>query len=148
MTVQEYIDNNLPFYHITHMATLDSIRERGLLASNNPGSRHGICVVRSMEDDIIAEIIDRQISPFLEARQFYAIIRLLPEKHQIAANEISMDPIDEPIAPMCNYICKESIPIQDDDIVDRDIQSGLWRETITRIIGLTEYQRNPPHINR
>ena len=148
MTVREYVDGNNPFYHITNMDNLNSIREGGLLASSNPGSRHGICVVRSMEDDIINEIIDRQLSTLMEERQSYAIIRLLPKNHDIATNEVSKDPINEVIAPMCNYICKEHIPIQDVDIIKRDIQAGLWRETTTEIIELTEYQREPPHINR
>ena len=61
MTIEEYINRNLPFFHITKMENVDEILRIGLLLSKESGARHGICVVRSEADDIISEIIDCQL---------------------------------------------------------------------------------------
>ena len=150
MTIQEYIDGNNPFYHITNMESLESILNNGLFSSSQSGCRHGICVVRSIAEDIIAEdiiaeIIDRQLQN--TGHETFAIIKLLPSRHHFTAKEVSEDPIDEVIAPMCNYICQECITIQGDDVVKRGIPVGLWRGTNTEIVELTDYLRDPPPIN-
>lgn len=44
MTVQEYIDKNLPFYHITPAINKDGILKDGLHRGKN---YNAICVVRS-----------------------------------------------------------------------------------------------------
>lgn len=145
MTVQEYIDNNLPFYHITNMESLDSVLQEGLLRSRKPGARFGICVVRSDADDIISEIIDCQLQE--DGTELYALISLFPEKHNISAADISRDPINEAIGPMCNYIIKEPILIGEEDIIKRNIPVGLYRERRTEIETLTNYQGAIPPIN-
>lgn len=145
MSIQEYIEADLPFYHLTKMNSLDSILENGLLRSREPGCRFGICVVRSMEDDIISEIIDRQLQQ--TDSDMFALIRILPREKNIIADDVSEDPIDEEISPMCNYICREPIYIEDSDIVRRDIPVGLWSITETEIIQLTGYQCPVPPIN-
>lgn len=145
MTVQEYIDNNLPFYHITNMGSLDSVLQEGLLRSRRSGARFGICVVRSDADDIISEIIDCQLQE--DGTELYALISLFPEKHNISAADISRDPINEAIGPMCNYIIKEPILIGEEDIIKRNIPVGLYRERRTVIETLTNYQGAIPPIN-
>lgn len=145
MTVQEYIDNNLPFYHITNMESLDSVLQEGLLRSRKSGVRFGICVVRSDADDIISEIIDCQLQE--DGTELYALISLFPEKHNISAADISRDPINEAIGPMCNYIIKEPILIGEEDIIKRNIPVGLYRERRTEIETLTNYQGAIPPIN-
>lgn len=69
-------------------------------------------------------------------------------QHNIEPTDVSKDPIDEEIAPMCNYICKEYILIQPDDIVIRAVPVGLWHGTETEILELTDYLREPPPINQ
>ena len=145
MTVQEYIDNNLPFYHITNMESLDSVLHEGLLRSRKSGARLGICVVRSDADDIISEIIDCQLQE--DGTELYALISLFPEKHNISAADISRDPINEAIGPMCNYIIKEPILIGEEDIIKRNIPVGLYCERRTEIETLTNYQGAIPPIN-
>lgn len=101
MTADNYIKHNLPFYHITKMEYLDSILQNGLLRSRITGARFGICVVRSNADDIISEIIDCQLQE--TGKEMYAVIKLLPHDHNISVSDISIDPIDEVISPICNY---------------------------------------------
>lgn len=145
MSIQEYIEANLPFYHLAKMENLDSILTDGLYMSTISGRRHGICVVRSMKDDIISEIIDRQLQE--TGRERFALIELHPREKGITADDVSIDPIDEIISPMCNYICIEPIHIEENDIVRQDISVGLWRSTTSKIVELTDYYCPVPPIN-
>lgn len=145
MTVQEYIDQDFPFYHISNIYNKDNILRDGLFSSNRKDCRHGICVVRSMEDDIISEIIDRQLQN--SANDRFMLIKLQPGAHGIRPTDVSIDPADEVISPMCNFICKEQISIQPNDIIQENLSVGRWRETQTKIQELTNYLRNAPSIN-
>lgn len=146
MSVEEYINQNLPFYHITKMEYIDSVLQTGLLKSRNSGARFGICVVRSDADDIISEIIDCQLQEF--GTELYALISLFPKKHNISVFDVSKDPINEAIGPMCNYIIREPVLIGEEDIVKRNIPVGLYRERTTEIEMLTNYRGAVPSINR
>ena len=146
MTVNEYIDQNLPFYHITNMVSLDSVLKSGLQRSLKPGSRRGICVVRCKNDDIISEIIDRQLQ--CNGSEKFALIELFPNEKNITAADVSKDPIDEAISPICNYICKEPIYVNKENIVKIDIPVGLWHSTTSEVVELTNYSCPIPPINR
>ena len=146
MSVEEYIEANLPFYHLTTMDCLDSILEAGLFRSRKSGCRFGICVVRSMEDDIISEIIDCQLQ--ITGKEKFALIELFPKEMDITADDVSIDPVDDTIAPMCNYICKEPICIERENIIRQNIPVGLWRCTKSGIVKLTDYRCPVPPINR
>ena len=53
MTVQEYIDSNLPFYHITPAENRDGILKDGL----HKGDEYdAVCVVRSDKFSVLYEI--------------------------------------------------------------------------------------------
>ena len=52
MSIDEYISNNLPFYHVTPRINLEHILKQGLKKK-----RYGICVVRSKEKAILNHII-------------------------------------------------------------------------------------------
>lgn len=137
MTVQEYIENDHPFYHITRMNYLCSILEEGLLRNK---TKRGICVVRSDEEDVLYEIIDRQLHTLdVNDLTTFALIRLTPQRHGILASEVIEHPNDEVAAPLYNFIDKKVIKITEDDIVRRDMQIGKWRETKTDVVGLTDY---------
>lgn len=146
MSIEEYIEANLPFYHLTNMDSLDSILEAGLLRSRKPGCRFGICVVRSRTDDIISEIIDCQLQE--TGKERFALIELFPREQDITATDVSIDPINDIIAPMCNYICKEPIYIERINIIRQNIPVGLWRFTNCEIMQLTDYRCPVPPINR
>ena len=139
MTVQGYIENNFPFYHITRMTYLCSILDKGLLRNM---TKRGICVVRSDAEDVIYEISDRQLHTLdVDDITTFALIKLSPQKHGIMASEVIEHPNDEVAAPLYNFIDKEIIRIAEDDIVRRDIPIGKWRETKTEIVELTDYCR-------
>lgn len=78
----------------------------------------------------------------------FALIKLLPHKHNITVCDFSEDPINEPIAPMCNYIIREPVLVGEEDVIKRNIPIGLWRETTTEIETLTDYRGAVPPINR
>lgn len=137
MSVKEYINLDLPFFHITKMDTLDSILNEGLLREKTV---RGICVVRSDADDIISEIIDCQLYTLdVERETKFALIKLTPSKHQIHTDEVIMHPNNEPAAPLYNFINKGKIEIEDDDIIRRDIPIGNFREVRTQVTALTDY---------
>lgn len=146
MSIEEYIEANLPFYHLTNMDSLDSILEAGLLRSRKPGCRFGICVVRSRTDDIISEIIDCQLQE--TGRERFALIEFFPKENGITANDVSIDPVNDVIAPMCNYVCKEPIIITRTNIIRQNILVGLWRFTNCEIVQLTDYRCPVPPINK
>lgn len=137
MSVEEYINQNLPFNHITKMESLDTILAEGLLRHKTV---RGICVVRSDANDIICEIIDRQLYTLdVDRTTMFALIKLTPVKHNIKICEIVEHPNDEEAAPLYNFINKVKIEIAEDDIIRRDIPIGQWRETRTEIVELTNY---------
>ena len=61
MTLQEYIDQDLPFYHITPSSNLGKILREGLIAKRC----NAICVVRSDNPDIWKEIIKQYRPSFV-----------------------------------------------------------------------------------
>ena len=146
MSIEEYIEANLPFYHLTNMDFLDSILKTGLLRSRKSGCRFGICVVRSKEDDIISEIIDCQLQE--TGKEKFALIELLPKDNDITVDDVSIDPVSDIIAPMCNYICREPIYVERKNIIKQNIPVGLWRSTNSEIVQLTDYRCLAPPINR
>lgn len=116
MSIQDYIKSNMPFYHVTPMSNLDSILESGI----KKGGCNAICVVRSKDKGIIDEII-RQINVGGECR--FAVIKILPQKHGISADMVCEDNVEEPTAPLHNYIVKDLIEIEEDDIVIMDYKA-------------------------
>lgn len=147
-TIDEYVDGNYPFYHVTPMEKLDGILERGLLAGRRVP---GVCVVRCRADEIIAEIISRILhTQNVADNTEFAIIKLTPKKHNFNAHDIAEDSVDEPIAPICNYICKDNIPVTESDIIKKNIPIRIYDCVATSFPRLTGYYREPlppiPHI--
>ena len=71
MTVQEYIDNDLPFYHITPIINIKSILQYGI----QPRSCGAICVVRGDDEEIWEDIISTQLAK-LDKNIEFAIISI------------------------------------------------------------------------
>ena len=112
MTIQEYIEKDLPFYHITNLHNKKSILKYGL----KPKRCNAICVVRSGEQIVWDNIIATQIPDGI--KQKYIIIRLIPSKHGIGVNNVAEDSVDEPTQPLHNYIADiPSIRIDESDII-------------------------------
>ena len=153
MTVDEYINNNLPFYHVTAMSNLDSIKLEGLKTSCS-GSRAGICVIRSDNERLIYEIIDCYLHTLdVLDDTCYALIKIIPNKHNITSDVVAPDPIDEPRAKCYNYLCVTSIKVTEEDIVRKEIPIGEYskckgEETdVCECIELENYHITPPQFS-
>lgn len=112
MTVKEYIDRNLPFYHITPARNKDSILKHGL----NNGTFNAVCVVRSDNEDILYDIASTQLSGNEETK--FIVIKLLPKKHNIKAEDVFEDDVTDPTVPLHNYLrANEYYTITEEDII-------------------------------
>ena len=116
MSIQEFVNSNQPFYHVTSMSNVDSILKNGI----KKGRLNAICVVRSMENSILDEVI-RQIN--VSGEKYFAVIRILPQKHNVIADIVCEDTVDEPTAPLQNYIVKDVIKIKEEDIIIKDYEA-------------------------
>ena len=148
MSIDEYISQNHPFYHITPMKNLKSILQGGICKSKSK-TRDGICVVRTSDDDIIHEIIDTQLQEIdCQEEQLFALIRLCPEKHHITAADVTEDPIQEGNKCLYNYLDIDVIHIDEDDIVRKDLKVGESGnlKILKDIVELSGYRKNAPRI--
>lgn len=133
MTIEEYIQRDLPFYHVTPRSNLQSILHNGLKKGRN-----GICVVRSNEPALIDEIACRQIGTCGE--RTFSIIKLLPQEKNISQFEVCEDSIAEVTAPLHNYILKEKIEIQEKDVYMEAYTPELMSDINDKdIVALTGY---------
>lgn len=148
MTVQNYIEQNRPFFHITKMDNIESILANGLQRRFSH-SRNGICVVRTDAEDIINEIIDSQLYDMeTDPNTKYCLIKILPNKHGITVSDVAEDPINEKMRHAYNYLCKDIIMIDEEDIVKRDLSIGNFRECVNEVDPLEYYVIPcPPIVN-
>ena len=112
-TIQEYIKKNRPFYHITPKSNLKCILAKGLLYKGE-----GICVVRSCEEEILNEIINKQINN--KEEEFFAVIKIKPRNKGISDEVVCEDSVDEPTAPLHNYLTVDKIEISEEDVFIKD----------------------------
>lgn len=135
MTIQDYIQADRPFFHITAMRNLPSILKNGLEARRCGG----ICVVRGNSENILKEVIS-QIND--TGQRSFAVIKIIPSKHKITANIICEDTADELIAPLHNYIVIDRIIIEESDIDRKDYSPSNMDRTVCddEIESLTGYQ--------
>lgn len=111
MTIKEYIDRDLPFYHITRSSNKENILKYGI----RPMKCNAICTVRSDAQIVWDNIIVYQLG---DIKQEYTIIKLIPSKHGIGVDNIAEDSISEPTTPLHNYIADiPYISIDESDIV-------------------------------
>lgn len=112
MTIDEYIYQDLPFYHLTPSNNIESILKEGL-----KGRNHLIFVVRSEETKVWNAIIAQMNT---EGDESFAVIKLIPSKHHISAENIISDNINENTANLQNCIITDSITVDSEDIFVRD----------------------------
>lgn len=111
MTIIDYIEKDLPFYHITPSSNKENILKYGL----RPKICGAICTVRSDAQIVWDNIIVYQLG---NNKQEYTIIKLIPSKHGIGVDNIAEDSISEPTTPLHNYIADiPCISIDKSDIV-------------------------------
>lgn len=109
MNVQEYLENDLPFYHLTSVRNKDSILENGL--SRN-GNSQGICVVRS-DDDRVLHLIAQQI---IKLDKEFCLFRIVPSVHELRVEDINCDITSEFSNPLHSYIEVDELIVSELDI--------------------------------
>ena len=114
MTIQEYIDNDLPFYHITPAENIDSILKHGLHKGNEYDA---VCVVRSNNFSVLYEIASSQLSKINADNESFFVIRLLPSKHNIRAIDVAPDNVTDITSPLHNYLVGKTFQITREDII-------------------------------
>lgn len=148
MTISEYIDRNLPFYHIAKMENKESILRDGLLSSCS-NTRNGICVFREcvQKDILMHKIVDTELHTFdVPNDTLFMLIKLEPSRHRINTSEVSKDPTGEDTVALYNYICKDRIPIHPSDIILEGISIGGYNGEQIQAEALDGYFRRPPEI--
>lgn len=138
MTIQEFIKKDLPFYHITPRTNLECILKDGIRQGAN-----GICVVRSKDNKIINYIASVMLSE--KGDKTFSVIELHPTKHGISVSMVAPDSIDEPTAPLHNYlVVNEPIKILKDDVIIESFNVLLDTSFDEKIVNSLEgYQRSP-----
>ena len=139
MTIIEYIEKDLPFYHITLSSNKENILKYGL----RPKICGAICTVRSDAQIVWDNIIVYQLG---NNKQEYTIIKLIPSKHGIGVENVAEDSISEPTTPLHNYIVGiPCISVDESDIVtDSYIVKGIPDPVPDElIISLEGYTRKP-----
>ncbi|MBR6001432.1 MAG: hypothetical protein IK045_01055 [Bacteroidales bacterium] len=111
MTIDEYINQNLPFYHIASMNNLNAILSYGL-----KGRRGKIFVVRSTDHRVWNEIICQMNT---DGDDSFAIIKLTPLKHHINADMVQWDNVNERTANLQNCIISDNIKVDNQDIITK-----------------------------
>ena len=139
MTIQEYINQNLPFYHITPSTNIDGILRNGIEARRC----HAICVIRSDSHEVWKEIIHGQ----LVFSTNYAIIKIEPQKHKVEACDVAPDSTEEDwTGPLQNYIVKHNIVVDTNDIVETSFYRGNRPDFDSirhLVVALDGYERPP-----
>lgn len=111
MTKQEWIDEDLDFYHVTQSSNIQSILQNGL----RRGNPLGICVIRSMHPDILEFLCQMMLITTEELN--FAVIRISPTKHNLNANEIANDHVVEFTNPLHNYIRRNVLQVEPEDVI-------------------------------
>lgn len=124
MTKEEWINNDLDFYHITHTRNLENIYLHGLQSRNGLG----ICVVRSNDKLIIQYICETMLN--VDDDVNFSIIRILPSSIQLLASEVINDNVVECTNPLHNYIVRNSISVTSSDVVGTYQANPLGIENI------------------
>lgn len=137
MTIKEYIEKDMPFYHLTFASNKESILIFGL----RPKRCNAICTVRSDAKNVWDNIVATQIPGGI--KRSLIVIKLIPSKHGIGVDNVAEDSISEPTTPLHNYIAgipciriDESDIICDNYIVERS-PGPVPNELIERLEGYT-----------
>lgn len=139
MTIKEYIEKDLPFFHISSLSNKDSILKNGLL----PMRCNAICVVRSDEHIVWDNIIATQLTEGIKHKY---IIKLVPSKHGIGIYNVAEDSTKEPTTPLHNYIADiPCISIDESDIVADSyiVKGNPYPVPDEMVVRLEDYTRKP-----
>ena len=112
MNVKEFIDSDLPFYHITLCSNKKSILKNGLKTGS---LKLGVCVTRSSDIRVLRLIAIGQLVNFSSEREF-CIFRIIPSVYALTYDDIKEDFTVEITNPLHNYIKRKKLCVQQSDI--------------------------------
>lgn len=144
MTIQEYIDADLPFYHMTDITNKDDILQSGL---SNRSNIQGICVVRS-NDNRVLHFIAQQIMGMstTASNKNFCVFKIIPSKCNLTANDFGWDITTEFTNPLHSYIKKKTLNVTGEDIckyytyMDENDENTIKRQLVSEgIIVSLEY---------
>lgn len=116
MTVEQYLIENRPFFHITASSNMESIRKDGIENRVNSvvGRKLGICVTRSDDPDMWKYIAEKYLS--MDGKEF-TVILINPHDYTLRPESITADVADLPISNIHNYINRPRLTIFSDSTV-------------------------------
>ena len=114
MTIQEFIEKDMPFFHITSASNRESILKYGL--QPKMCNCNAICSVRSDAKIVWDNIVATQLPNGMNKKLI--LIKLIPSKHGIGVDNVAEDSVSEPTTPLHNYIADiPYIKIDESDII-------------------------------
>lgn len=128
LTVDDFINLNFPFYHITPTSNLESIFQNGLEERNGLG----ICVSQSKHPLIIKYITEMMLNNGEDIN--FSIIEILPQKHNLLKSEIKKDNVEEATNEIHNYIKRDNIKISPKDVINTYTANPYGISNVTKIV--------------
>jgi len=128
MTIQEWINQNLSFYHITPTRNLINIYDSGIENRNG----RGICVIRTNNEQIVRYICEMML--IAEGDSDFSIIEIKPNDIQLTAIEVINDNVVELTNDLHNYIVRDRINITEANVI------GTFQTNPMGIPDLTEFE--------
>ncbi len=129
MTLQEFLDSDNSFYHVTQTSNIQSILEQGL----RNGNPLGICVIRSRHPLVIRFLVEMML--YNSDESSFSIIEIKPSQHNLKSGDIRDDQVVEETNPLHNYIRRRILTIKPEHIVDTyeaHTQGIADKETLVR----------------
>lgn len=149
MTIQEYIEEDLPFYHMTDITNKDIILQSVL---SNRSNLQGICVVRN-DDNRVLHFIAQQImkrDTSTASNKEFCLFKIRSLKHNLTANDIDCDITTEFTNPLHSYIKQKTLKVTEEDIckyytyIDEKDETALQKQLLSEgIIVSLEYPNSP-----
>jgi hypothetical protein len=112
MSINDFSNSDLSFYHITPSSNIDNIIKNGLQCKNP----FGICVSQSKHPLVVKYITEMMLNNGEDTE--FSIIEINPKKHNIKHNEIIRDNVEEGTNEIHNYIKRNNIKILPKDLID------------------------------
>ena len=128
MTREEWIEQDLSFFHITQTSNLENIYLTGIENRNGKG----ICVVRTSHELIVRFICEMMLN--IDGELEYSIIEIKPSIYNLKTEEILDDNVVELTNCLHNYIKREFIEVTAENIV------GTYQANPLGISNLIEFE--------
>lgn len=111
LSKKEFLDFNLPLYHITPTKNVDEILQNGIEKRNGIG----ICFVQKKHPLVIRYIVEMML--ISEGDSDFSIIEIIPKNYEVTSSELINDNVEEGTNGIHNYILRDNISITKDNII-------------------------------